>query len=244
MDRLVVELEHLGRVSQVKMVKRQVPPVVEGEPIVRRPIFGARREPIDAILKPALHLQHVGHRMDRPSVARDQVDRAPAGFLGPTIVSGLLEAESMHAEQIAVARHRFAPLGQNPGNTVAQHGRLAQQKVALVADLQGDGIVRKVDHDLAVERGSAMVVAVEPGPRRGDVAALTVIGSVGQTLGRLDTAPQLRHSRALARDYVQTGTVAETHHEARVLGQGLFNRSQRVIEEALEQSEGLLEALE
>jgi hypothetical protein len=83
-------------------------------------------------------------------VARVQRKRAATDLLGLLIVPALLEPERVHAEHIALVRHRFGPVGQDVCHAIAQHPRLIELKVAGVRHAQREAVARIVDQDFAV----------------------------------------------------------------------------------------------
>src|SRR3546814_20220841 len=73
--------------------------------------------------------------------------------------------------------------------------------------------------NLAVARGGGVEIAFQPRPRRGDVAALAVVGAVRQGLRGLDAAAQLRFDRFLVGAGVDAGLEAVADDEIGIPGQ-------------------------
>ena len=96
-----------------------MPPVVVREPVVDGPVGLAGGQPVDAVAQPALHLHDVRDGVHGPGIAGIQFQRAAARRLGTRVVRGLLEAERVHAEHVAIARHASFQCG----NTCAIRSR-------------------------------------------------------------------------------------------------------------------------
>ena len=182
--------------------------------------------------------------MDRPGVARLEVERAAAGVLGAVVVVHLLEAEGVHAEHVAVARNVAVPVRQDARDAVAQHHRLAEEEVALMPELQGQQVARIVDQHGAVEVSGALQVALEPGAQRLHVPALALVRGRGEMLRGLEAAAQFGLGAALGRDHHQAGAEAVAEDKAGVRLQHLVDRRERIGEIAVEQLQRLLETVE
>ena len=146
-DRAVEQPQHLVRLPAVEMIEREMPPVMDGEEAVAAPRIGIAAHPGDAVAGAALHLQHMGHRVLRPAVARLELDGAAAGDLGRTVVAHLLQPEGVHAQERVIARHVRRPVGQRAGDAVAQEPGIAGEEVDLVTGLQRQQVVRMVGAD-------------------------------------------------------------------------------------------------
>ena len=66
----VVEPQRLCGVAAIQMEQGEVPPDVEGEGAVRRPVRLPPAQMGDAVGRPPLHFHHVGHGVNRPGIAR------------------------------------------------------------------------------------------------------------------------------------------------------------------------------
>jgi hypothetical protein len=77
-----------------------------------------------------------------PGIARIQVKRVAAKVLGAPIDRGFLEAECIHAEEVAVVRHVARPGGHRRRKAVAQHQRAAEIEVDEMRRLQRDEVAR------------------------------------------------------------------------------------------------------
>ena len=92
-----------------------------------------------------LHLTDMREGMDGPSILGVQRDGTLGSGLGRAIVAHLLEAEGVHAEREAIARHLFIPGRQHARDAVAQAERIAHEEIADVRDLQREQIARVID---------------------------------------------------------------------------------------------------
>ena len=136
--------------------------------------------------QPALHLHHVRHGVHGPGIAAVQVERPPPGCLGAVVEARFLEPEGVHAEHVAVSRRPGAPVRQHLRHAVAQHGGAAEEEIAEVRELQRQGVARVVVKDRAVALDGGFEIAVEPGARRRDVAALAVVRQPPHRRGGFD----------------------------------------------------------
>ena len=178
--------------AEIQVIEGQMPPVVEGEAVVGRPVVRPAGQPVHAVAEPALHLHHMGAGMDGPGIARVQLQRPPRALLGAAIVAHLLEAEGVHAQNVAVAGHGLVPVAERAGDAVAQLRGLAEIEVAEMGQLQGQAVARILDGDVAVARDRLLEVAVQPGAGSGQVPALAIVGVDSQRLAGLDALAQHR----------------------------------------------------
>ena len=95
------------------------------EPVVDGPVRPGAPRASRCRRQPALHLHDVRHGVRGPRVPRMQLHRARPISSARRVVAGLLEAERVHAEHVAVARHRLVPGGApgRPGPGAASTGR-------------------------------------------------------------------------------------------------------------------------
>ncbi len=150
----------------------------------------------------------------------------------------------MHAEQIGVIRIGLRPGRQDLRDPVAQHPRLAEQKIALVRELHRSEVAREFHHDAAIFLRGVMEVAPRPGPDRRDVPALAVVGRRLERLQHLEDALQLRLGCRLAGNEEQPRAEAMAHDEGRVGFERRVDLRQRVGEEAEHQRGRLVEGLD
>ena len=226
------------------MEQRQVPPVVEGEGVVGRPVLLARLQPVDAVVDAALHLHHVRHGVHRPAVLRLDLERLARRAFRLGVLVALLQAERLHSKDVRIARHRRAPVRQHARDPVAQVQRVAAQEVHQVRGLQRDGIARVVDQHRV--EGPAGVVPL--------VAHELVAGGQQQLLAR-------RHDRRVrargveggrrVRDVLLLGQRVEQErleqvrrHERRIGGKRGIERGERIAAIGLVLAEGGLVVLD
>ena len=74
----VVDVQDGAGLLEVEVVEREVPPVVDREEVVARPVVLARRQPRDAVRQAALHLVRVRDGVHRPGVPRVELHRVRA----------------------------------------------------------------------------------------------------------------------------------------------------------------------
>src|SRR5262245_3524747 len=117
----------------------------------------------------------MGDRMHTPAILAIERDCGAAGFLGACIVTRLLQAESMHAQHIAVTGYGFIPMRQDAGDAIAQHRGVAQIEIAQMSELNGGEITRIGNGDATPLFDSTLVIAVMPGAQSRDMAAFAVI---------------------------------------------------------------------
>ena len=86
-----------------------------------------------------------------------------------------------------------------------------------------------------------MIVAVKPGARRLNVAALARIGRVAERLDRLDGALQLRLGRPLGREQEDMRLQQMAEHERRVRREHVVDGGERIADIGIELAERLFE---
>jgi hypothetical protein len=109
----------------------------------------------------------------------------------------------VHAEHIPKPRHRGIPCRQHLRNPVAQHGRLAEEKIADVRRLQRKQVVRMLDDDVTVAPHGAGKIALEPAPRGRRVRTLAVVGAGALRLDGRDARLDQRQRAALGRHHAE-----------------------------------------
>src|SRR5882724_10609278 len=162
------------------MEQRLVPEIMEREQASGRPDIGAVLEERGSFARAALHLHHMGDCMHAPTILAVERDSRTAGFLGARIVAGLFEAEGMHAQHIAATGNGGVPMRQDARDAITQHGRIAQEEIAQMRELDRREIARISDRDTAPLLDSLLELAVMPGPKRGDMTAFAVVGMTRQ----------------------------------------------------------------
>jgi hypothetical protein len=240
----VVELEHAIVLTEVEMKQTLVPPVVERECVVDRPVARAGDQAVDAIAVTALHLHDVHERMYGPGIAWVQLERLEARVLGTVVEAGFLEPERVHSQHVTVARHRGVPGRQDLRDAVAQHRRLAQQEIAYVRRLQREQVTRVLDDDLAILADGIREIAFEPGPGGGRVRALAIIGAGPHCFDRTYAGLDQRRRPALGRHHTECGPQRVTRRKRWIVLQQRVDRRQRVDEIGNGELESLLVLLE
>ncbi len=196
--------------------------------------------PAHALVEAAFHLADVGHRMDRPGVARLHVERLAAGRLGTGVLVAFLQPEGVHAQQVAVARVGLRPVGQHTRDAVAQPLRLAEVEVGEVRELhrqQVPGVVHQMAAQQAV-RGVELPL-LEGAERLGE-RAFPFIGNARVALGRFDALAGHGHQRALHRGDQQACLQELTGDEIGLLRQGGVDGRKRVQGIGVEQGQRLV----
>ena len=130
--------------------------------------------------------------MDGARVIGLEPQGLPGGRLGPRVVAVFLQAERVHAEHIAIARHARVPVRQHLRDAVAQHFPVAEPKVERVGDLQRQAVARVFDDYRAVTSQREVRVAVEPGARGGGVAAFPIVGPAAERVELVQRSGQRR----------------------------------------------------
>jgi hypothetical protein len=241
---LVVDLQGPVGLPVIQVVERQMPPVMDRQHVVGRPVVHPAGHPADAVAKPPFHLHHMGDGMDRPGIARRQFDRVAAGILRPPEHVVLFQPEGLHAENVAIAGYGRVPLGQDARRAVAQQGGVADEEIDLMGDLKRQEVARVVQQHLSIKVARAVEVAVRPRSGGRDVAALPVVGGGHKPFGRLDAAAQFRLRRLFGRHQHERGAQAMAHDEIGVFFQRFVDRRERVGEEAVQEAQGMFEAVE
>ena len=156
-----------------------------------------------------------------------------ADVLGAGVVAGLLEAEGVHAEQVAVARHFLVPVRQRLRNAVAQQDRVAEVEVDGVRGLDRDEVARVLDRDRAIAVRRQLEAALQPGSRGGDMRLLASRRAGADALERIDARPDQRQFALLGGHDREVGAQRMRGREVRILGKRLVDRSLRVAEVAV-----------
>ncbi|MCZ7599701.1 MAG: hypothetical protein M5U09_20805 [Gammaproteobacteria bacterium] len=222
----------------------EVPPVVEGEAVVRGPVLDPRLEQRLALVDPVLHLHHVGERMDGPAVAAfDFQCRARRG-LGAAVLVALLEAEGLHAEDVGVAGHVAVEVTDDAADAVAQAYGIAEIEVGQVTALDGERVAGPRGKHAVPRRPRLVPAAFHEVARGGGQHPLAVVRLVRQGLGLLDALADRRQILALAHHQHGAGIEDVAEHETGVLLDGGGEGLGRVAEIALELVQRLLVRLQ
>src|SRR5579871_5149049 len=100
-----------------------MPAVVMGHEMSVRPVRSSRLKKVHPLIVPVCGLHDVSERMRRPGVAGIARKRLTAKVLGALEVAGLLEAESVKAEDEARERIVAIPGRQHARGAIADRGR-------------------------------------------------------------------------------------------------------------------------
>ncbi len=211
-DRAVEQLQRRIDIVEAEVMQGQMPPVVHGEQPALLPA-GLTGHPADAVIAPALHLQHVHDRVLRPGVARLQFDRPAAVALGVVKIAVLLQPERIHAEQRVIAGHVRRPGRQRPGDAIPQQALVAGEEVELLPELQRQQVVRMLEAQVFERARRQPPASGTPVPDRRQMPCLPGIGRQGPGL-RQRLARQ-RHGPGVGADQKQPGTQRMRHRELR-----------------------------
>ena len=165
------------------MIKRQMPPIVDGEHVVARPVVPAIIVPGHTIVQTALHFHHMGHSVDRPGVARLGGQRCAAGIFSGRKLVHFLQPKSVHAEHIAISGHIGVPVRAQRRDPIAQHERTAEIEIPQMGQLNGQQIARIILGDGAPGIRGTFKIAVQPKPQRCDVTPFAFIGLARERFG-------------------------------------------------------------
>jgi len=113
-----------------------------------------------------------------------------------------------------------------------------------VGELQGQAVARRLEQDCAPALDRGRDVAVQPGPRGGDVAAFALVGATPQGLPRFHAGAQLRFQGLVGAGGQHSGTEAMPHDELRVLREGLVDGGDGVAEIAMKEIGGGFQAFQ
>ena len=217
MDRPVVERQRRVVVAALELEQRPVPPQMAAERVAVVP--GAVRvvEPGEALLEPALHLQDVGDRVQRPEVLAVELHGLAAGGLRLGVGAAFLVAEGQHAEQVAVAGHGLVPGVEHPGRAAAQLGAAAHPEQREVLQPQAQEVARMVEQNLVPDRAAPVHVAADPGAERGDMGGLPGRDPVAAGRARrIERGLGPAQHRVGAEQHEQIALQAVRHGEVRV----------------------------
>jgi hypothetical protein len=191
-------------------------------------------KPFLAFLVPPLHLEHVGHRVERPEIICAGLDSPPAIMLGEGVFAVLLIAERQHAADIAIARHVLLPAWQHRSRYRTQRAALSHPKAVEVMQAQRQQVVRIFKQDTFPTDVGADQVAVDPATQGLDVQSLAAIGGADDGLGLPQrVAGPIEHAER-AEQHEQIAEQTMRHGKRRVRGNrilGKRHRRQPVFEE-------------
>src|SRR5262249_20543836 len=177
---LVVELEHGSVVAVLEGEHGAVPPEMVLQVVAAFPVGSERRKPLDAFAAAALHLHHVSDGVRGPEIARVDLDRAAAGWLGAEIIPGFLQREATAGEYRYIARGAFRPSRHHAFDRSDHVLRAPQPEIDEMRETEGDHIMRMDGEDRLPRGDGAIELAFAPGGQRGDVAALARGDAAGQ----------------------------------------------------------------
>ena len=126
----------------------------------------AHHRPGDLVWIHDYQLMHPG--VDCPGVLRLELQRPAGGLLGLGVLVALLQPERVHPEEVGVARHARAPVGEHPDDAIPEVERVAPEEVHEVPGLDGKDVARVVDQHPIQRRTSRGPVSVDQRSRRGD----------------------------------------------------------------------------
>ena len=102
-----------------------------------------------------------------------------------------------------------------------------------MGELDRQAVAGMVERDVAPQLDRAAQVAVEPGPDRGDVAALALVGFVGQGFRRQDAVAHGRFEVLVGGHRHDPGLEAMAHDEVGVMGERRIDRHKGIAEKAV-----------
>ena len=200
-DRPIVELEHAVVLAELEREQRRVPPQVLAERVAVVPCPVGLAEEGHALREPTLHLQHVGDRVHRPQIVLADLDCPPPLGLGRRIVPALLQAERVHPQHVAVARHPGVPGADRARHRVAHEVRLAGPEQREMLQPHREQVVRVLNQNVVPDADRARRVALAPGGERGNVLLLAWRGARRRAFGKLERGIDLGVDRVGAEQH-------------------------------------------
>ena len=223
-DAVVVAVQNRVVTLQIHQQQRPVPPQVIGKIIAVGPDFLGRLQPVRALAVAALHLQNVGHGMDRPDVRRIDRHRTMAHGFRIGEVAAFLQPEGVHAQHEAVAGRVFVPGIEHAGNGIAYIAGVAEIEIAAVGKLQRQHVQRVFQQDFFPQFQRALPIFLMPGGESRDMVALALGGAALQ--GRFPGSSYLRADplvqRADGEEFHETAAGHMAHQKIRIGLQGQF----------------------
>ena len=160
-----------------------------GEVVALAPMAFEVTDPADPFLWAAAHFEDMRHRVRGPDIGRIALDSFAAGALCCGIVAGLLQTESVAAEDEPVARHGRIPSRQRERQHVAHPLALTAVKAAILRQLEGQHVAGMFGSDTLPETaggpecsGGQWVMrrrSTEPAATRGGSTRATLLLSFG-----------------------------------------------------------------
>ena len=111
-------------------------------PLLDRPINQG-----NPFVQAALHLHHVGDRVDRPQVIRVQGNGPAAKGFGLRIIATFFERKGQHAEDEAVTGDRLVPQVEHAGDGIANDITPTGPERRMVVHFERQQVVRMVGQD-------------------------------------------------------------------------------------------------
>ena len=178
--------------------------------------------------------------MDRPRVARFEFDGTSTQLFGKRVLPVFLQAERLHAEQVAVPGVARSPGRPGPGDPVVQHHRPSERDITQMRQLQREQVARMVEQ-VPIEVAVPLVqLAVGPRQQRRMKGTLPFGRLV--PAGRSSREARLRHRQHLG--VVDAEQQRCLHQVSRdVVGVGVerrLQRRQRIETKAVEHLEHLV----
>ncbi len=212
----VVEVEHLVELAALVVVEPAMPPQMVQKVVAAFPVGLERLQPGDALLMPALHLQHVGDGVRGPQVVGRQRHGLAPRLLSHRVVAELLVGEAMAAEHAGEGRQLTAPVPQcGVGLRAHQVGPAVPERIEVV-QAEGDQVQRVLVEDLLPVAQRGIDVARHPGRQRLHMRLLAASGAGGKA-ARL---PQLlaggRQARCIERCHQEVAAQRVPEGEIRI----------------------------
>src|SRR5262249_27877820 len=144
-DLSIINRERRVWVVRVEVEQSTMPGEMHGNAGCVLPCRLGLRKEFESFAITPLHFHHMGDDMNSAGVARVQGERAPCHLFGATILTVLLETESIHRKNTCVAGKRFVPFGHDLGNAISQHTPLTEAEIKCMGNCKCNYIARLVD---------------------------------------------------------------------------------------------------
>src|SRR5215831_13888238 len=167
----------------------------------------------------SLHLHNMGDGVNCRGMSRIHLQGAPRHLFGPTILTVLFEAESVHRKYAGITRHFGIPLGQDLRDTIPQHAPQTQAEVERVRRGERNNVAGRIDNDGTVPFEGSSLIAIQQGARREGVATQAMIDPLANRFDCCDTLHQFRAGARIVSTRYDCGAQTVPKDGLRILSQ-------------------------
>ena len=227
-DEPVVVGEHLGGPPLFDQIEGEMPAVVARHEMRGAPVRPRFLEKGDALLLAVRRLEHMGHCMHGPGVARIAGQRIAADIFRAAEFARLLEPEGVSPEDEARQRIVAIPGRQHARDRIAQRQRLAEKEIGVLPEAQRQRVGRPVGEDRLPGQRRLRSPARGPRPDRGEMEPFAGGGSRDRRLRRAKRGRDLGMVATKSADHEEARDRNAAECEAGIDGERLLESADRI----------------